>query len=252
MTSFVLKIAALLSMLIDHLTAVFLTDTLISIDEIFGRLAFPLYAFMIVDSFRHLYGERFKKFMIILGIMAIISEPAFDYAMYDSLYYPEIQNQLLQFFSYGLAIWCIRSLKTNWQKILVWLVTIAINHFFALGYGWGGIVLMLIYEYYLKHYEDKSLIWRFTVISLVTLISIPLLGASALMIYLGFEVIPYLLSEESLEYMKLFIPIILSIPFITLYNGKYGNIPKWFRFIYRYFYPAHLYILCIVKMLFLN
>ena len=248
MTSLILKIFALLSMLIDHLGAVFQTQAILSIDEIFGRLAFPLYAFMIVDSFRHLHGERFKKFMIILGVMAIISEPAFDYAMYESFYYPEIQNQLLQFFSYGIAILCVRLLDKKWQKILILLVTIAINYVFSLGYGWGGIVLMLLYQYYLERYEDNNLAWRFIIIGVITLISIPLLGSSALMIYFGFEIIPYLLTESAIEYIKLFIPVLLSIPFIALYNGKYGNIPKWFRYVYRYFYPAHLWILFIVRL----
>ena len=51
MTSFILKIIALLSMLSDHCTDVFGWS---AVGNDFGRLAFPLYAFMIVDSFRHL------------------------------------------------------------------------------------------------------------------------------------------------------------------------------------------------------
>ncbi|MBR4471972.1 MAG: hypothetical protein IKS54_11740 [Erysipelotrichaceae bacterium] len=249
MTSLGLKIIAILSMLMDHVTSVFPNETLVSIDEIIGRLAFPLYAFMIVDSFRHLSGERMKKFMIILGAMAVISEPAFDRAFWGSFYFPYIQNQLLQFFSYGIALVFVRRLNANWQKALVWIVTILLNLKFSLGYGCGGIVLMLMYDWYLEHYSDKSTVWRFIAMSVIMLLAVVILAISVFFIYFGVA----MLFEVSMEYifdcLKAFAPILITIPFMALYNGEYGNIPKWFRVIYRYFYPVHIWILTLIVLL---
>lgn len=38
-------------------------------------------------------------------------------------------------------------------------------------------------------------------------------------------------------------PILLTVPLLALYDGTYGNSPVWFRKLYRWFYPAHLWIL---------
>lgn len=42
----------------------------------------------------------------------------------------------------------------------------------------------------------------------------------------------------------------LAVPFMALYNGEYGNIPVGFRRLYHLFYPAHLYLLAALNLLF--
>ena len=37
--------------------------------------------------------------------------------------------------------------------------------------------------------------------------------------------------------------VFLALPFLALYNGEYGNPPKWAKTAYRIFYPAHLLVL---------
>lgn len=248
MTSFILKIIALISMLADHVAAVFASETLIRIDSVIGRLAFPLYAFMIVDSFHHLSGDRLKKFMIFLGVIGVIIEPAFDCAFFGKIYEFELQNQLLQFFSYGLVFILAGSLKEDWQKTIAWIIAILVNQLLHLGYGGGGLMLMVMFDWYLRHYQDKSLLWRFVAMSVIMLLSVPILTVSTLMMYYETSVLLNLPADYIKECLKGYYPILYSIPILALYNGEYGNIPKWFRLFYRYFYPVHIIILAVIRM----
>ena len=72
MNAFILKIIAMITMLIDHVGAVFnLSDVLRCI----GRTSFPLYALMVVDGCSHLRKDekRLRKYMIFMIVMAIAS-----------------------------------------------------------------------------------------------------------------------------------------------------------------------------------
>ena len=248
MTSFILKITAMLSMIVDHVNSAFPGILNEEFVNIVGRLTFPIYAFMIVDSFRHLSGERMKKFMIILGVMAVISEPAFDRAFFGSFYFPWVQNQLPQFFTFGLAFICAGKVRSGWQKTLIWIAVIVVNQISCIGYAGGGIVLMLMYLWYLEHYKEKSLIWRFGSITAITILTIPILALSIFIMYFGMPWQYDLSPDYIMECLEVHYPILLTIPFTALYNGEYGNIPKWFRTIYRYFYPVHLWILTLLSI----
>ncbi|MBR4461929.1 MAG: hypothetical protein IKS51_05050 [Erysipelotrichaceae bacterium] len=248
MTSLILKIVAMVSMLIDHVNAAYPGILNEEFAEIAGRIAFPIYAFMIVDSFRHLSGKRLKRFMIILGVMAVVSEPAFDKAFYGAFYFPWVQNQLPQFFTYGLTFICAGKIKTDWQKVLIWILAITANQVCCLGYGGGGIVLMLMYLWYLKHHEGQSPVWRFGMVTAITLLAIPVLALSVFVLYFGMPWQYHLSLDYILDCLKVHCPMLLTIPIIVLYSGEYGNIPKWFRIVYRYFYPVHIWILTFIKL----
>ena len=78
MTAFKLKIIALSTMIIDHMGAVF--PHYLGLEfRVVGRLAFPIFVFLLAEGFRHTSSPR--KFLMRLGIFAIISEPFFDLAL---------------------------------------------------------------------------------------------------------------------------------------------------------------------------
>ena len=244
MSSILLKIIAMLSMLSDHIA------TMLGLDGfwlVFGRLAFPLYAFMIVETFRHLKEKRLEKFIVSLTVMAVIVEPAFDYALRGAWFYPLMQNQLLQFLTYGIAYLFSKHTSNRTYRILIWVSTMILNQVLLLGYGFAGIVVMLLFDYYLEHYQKKSLGWRFFAVSYILLLSIPLFIIMEIImgIQYGYEITIQLYITY---YIPLFSPVLLTIPFIALYNGEYGNMPIWFKKFYRYFYVLHLWILAIIRL----
>ena len=59
MTSFVLKIIAMVSMFIDHLGTSYFHNT--TIMNLIGRIAFPIFAFQISEGFIH--TKNLKKYV---------------------------------------------------------------------------------------------------------------------------------------------------------------------------------------------
>jgi hypothetical protein len=77
MTAFILKIIAVITMSIDHIGAVFPYDTPYYFRSI-GRIAMPIYVYLIAEGCT--YSKNINKYMIRLGIFALISEIPFDLA----------------------------------------------------------------------------------------------------------------------------------------------------------------------------
>ena len=97
MSSLVLKITALITMIIDHYGAIFQGNIIIY--RIIGRLAFPIYCFLLVEGYTH--TSNIKKYASRLIAFAIISEIPFDLAFFGKIGF-EHQNIFFTLFI-GLA-----------------------------------------------------------------------------------------------------------------------------------------------------
>ena len=98
MSAEVLKLIALLSMLIDHIGAALVSSPsqLYTVCRKVGRLAFPIFAFFIVEGFIH--TKNIKKYLFRLGIFALLSEIPYDLAFHDRFFDFSGQNVLFTFF----------------------------------------------------------------------------------------------------------------------------------------------------------
>ncbi len=88
MSTFSLKILACITMLIDHITAAFVPVSSVigggsdlsfyMIGRLIGRIAFPIYCFLLVEGFYYTSSRR--KYILRMFLFALISEIPFDMA----------------------------------------------------------------------------------------------------------------------------------------------------------------------------
>ena len=151
--SFTLHILAMLFMLCDHLWA-----TLFPAQEwltCIGRLAFPIFAFMIAEGCY--YTSNVKKYMQRLFLFAVISEIPFNLIMGSSVIYPFHQNVLWTFLLGLLSIQIIeKAKKKQKQWILLLIICLVLFMDYLLGtismvdYNAAGILTVLLFYFFRK------------------------------------------------------------------------------------------------------
>ena len=233
-----LHIMAMLFMLCDHLwgTIVPGNDWLTCI----GRLAFPIYAFMIVEGYFH--TSNLKKYVQRLFVFAVLSEIPFNLAMGSSVIYPFHQNVLWTFLiAIGLIHWNEKARKTGkrWRQLLTGGITLALGSLLGLilmvDYLHAGVLTVLIFYFF-----RRKNWWCF-------------IGQLLCLYYINVEVLSGFAYEINIGGTKYFfvrqgLALLALIP-IWLYRGKQGYHSKALRYLYYGFYPLHLLILAILKMM---
>ncbi len=219
MNVLLLKIIALTTMIIDHYGAIFQSGT--EIYRIIGRLAFPIYCFLLVEGYFH--TSNFKKYAIRLLLFAFISEIPFDLAFYNELGFVH-QNIFFTLFIGLITIHIINDKKTNfkYREIAIVLVSCLLAILLAVDYNVIGIIYILSF-YYTKRFSKTK---RFLSVGLVMFVAN--LGA-------------YILQQFSL----------LALPIISLYNGKLGPKNKLLQVSFYAAYPIHLFLFYLIKNHFL-
>jgi hypothetical protein len=96
MTAFKLKLIALVAMFLDHAAVVFPEHIPLEFRAI-GRLAFPIFAYLLAEGFR--YTKAPEKFLLRLFAFAIISEFPFDLATSGTINFSQTQTFSTHFFS---------------------------------------------------------------------------------------------------------------------------------------------------------
>ena len=210
MTTFLMKWIAVLTMITDHVGRMFFPD--VHIFNIIGRIAFPLFACLLVEGFVH--TGNLKKYMLRMFIFACISEIPYDLAMQETWLEFSRQNTIWTLTLGLLMLALCRKYKYSvWAVAGIAVVCCAAAALLRFDYGAGGIVLILIL-YFLR---DRQ--W---------LKYLAMLGLSVLW-FGGTE-----------------IAAMISIIFMLAYNGKHG---KNMKYMFYWFYPVHLAVLFFIKIL---
>ncbi len=175
-----------------------------------GRLAFPLYCFLLVEGFLH--TRNIKKYTLRLGLFALISEIPFNLALYQTPFDYRMQNVYFTLFIGLLVLTCVRYLEEHHPQRTYLPYVIVLAGMFAAyllqtDYSAFGILLITLL-YFLRSSRNQQTV--FGVICTLPQYTAP-----------------------------------LSFLFIRLYNGERGKqLPKYFFYA---FYPAHLLLLSILR-----
>ena len=207
LNSFQLKSIAIITMLIDHTGAIIFPEYIIF--RLIGRISFPIFCFLLVEGFYHT-GNLFK-YMMRLGIFALVSEIPYDLALYRECVNFERQNVFFTLLVGILMMSAIKKTNSIAVKIVDVILAMWAAQFLCSDYGMKGILLIAIYYFTRDHLAAKGIlgaVWNF-----IWNPSVQGYGALA------------------------------SIP-IMLYNGKKGRSMKYLFYV---FYPVHLLILYFIS-----
>ena len=227
-----LKVIAAISMLVDHIGYIFFPR--IAIFRIIGRLAFPIFAYMIAEGCRHT-RHRWRYLLTMLSIGIVCQVVYF-------MFIPRVYMNILITFSVSVVlIYSLQYAKSQFvqngyvlRKILsciVFVVLVVITYiamyYIRFDYGFLGAMLPVFVSAFHSVGETKFVL------------------DSKIVHILSFSiglVLMCLFSDIAYMYYSL-----LSIPLLVLYSGSRGKLRM--KYFFYLFYPLHLALLYGIAML---
>lgn len=227
-----LKIIAAVSMAVDHTGIIFFPGVVLF--RIFGRLAFPIFAFMIAEGCRYT-KNRVRHFCSVF-LLAAVCQIVYYIALRDT------DMSILMTFSLSiLMIYALQYCKEvlsdpicGWLRqtgaVLLFLLLVSavylLNQWLTIDYGFWGCMVPVFVSLFQDRGEAKSRLDRISVH----------------VVMLGMGLLPLTLTLGGLQYYSF-----LTLPLLLLYSGKRG---KWkLKYFFYVFYPAHLVVLQGIYML---
>lgn len=261
-TGYHLKLIALITMLIDHIAAVVIwrlyvasfgitasmqisdgigdkivvwvannQDMVYSVYEMMryiGRMAFPIYCFLLVEGFLH--TRSVKKYAMRLFLFALVSEIPFDLALTGTWWNTQYSNVFFTLIIGLLMIWALSCVEKfyefwkekNWDKFLGNLILVVTGGFVAIvlggfadivlktDYGMAGVFAIGVI-YMLRNFKEAGFAMSILLLSVMS---------------------------SSSEILAL----LMLIPLMR-YNGARGKNTKY---LFYAFYPVHLFVLALI------
>ena len=285
LSSFIIKLIAFLTMTIDHVGWMLEVNVgsnfiVANIFRYIGRLALPLFCFMIAEGMMH--TKKAGNYILRLGIMATLIAGGFAFIHY-SPFFPgfSIRNQGNIFVDLILGAVAILALKQKqWYLKLLAIIPIGISitsfvvtcleygesiaihwfpfflrcqyHFYSVGMIVLFYVAYLLKDLFLASHSKKtgipveSLVDTQIERKALNLISFGMLVFATIGFFIVGLTIPYdyLYWGPGMQNMA-----IVSGAFILLYSGKRGYNAKWFQYGSYFYYPIHLIIIFAIGLL---
>lgn len=216
-----LKLFACVTMLIDHIgascieagvgTAANCPVSLLKMDPILrliGRLAFPIFCFLLVEGFLHTHDV--KQYLRRLLLFGAVSEIPFDMAFFRMPFYGGHQNV---YWTLALGVIAMAAMQRSqdaagrltWQGGAAAVACALAAELAATDYGAIGVALIAALYLTRKSRTQQSI-----------------LGAGMM------------LFERTAP---------LAFVLTWLYNGQRGRCPQWAKWAFYLFYPVHLMVL---------
>lgn len=231
-----LHILAMGLMLCDHLwAALFPTQEWLTC---IGRIAFPIFAFLAAEGFRHTHNLR--RYLLRLLGAALLSEIPFNLMCSGSVFYPYHQNVLWTFLLALLCIALIEKYRARFRPVFAVPTCAAVVILgFLLGFAamldYYGVGVLTVLTFYF--FNKRNWINRLCQLFCLYYLNVTLLGGYCYVVSLfGHE---FELAQQGFALLAL-------IP-IWLYRGRQGPHGKAFRIFCYAFYPAHMLLLFLAR-----
>lgn len=255
MSGFTLKVIALVAMLMDHIIksgvlpqgmlmerfglSMMASYYLIHGFEWVGRIAFPIFAYMIAEGCRK--TKNISRYIARLLLFGVVSEIPFDLALHPvnvfsgtgRLYITAFRHMNIGF-TLALGATAIalyrKSRDANRpmpQALIAPALCILAGGLLAVDYSWFGVLLVL--AAYLPGTKGRRLL------AMAAVLTVLYLGYASIW-FRNFSV------NNVVELLSAFAGLLL----IALYDGRRGREHKWLFYV---FYPLHLSLLFLLRLL---
>lgn len=213
LSSTALKLIAMAAMLVDHIGFLFFPHELLW--RAIGRLAFPLFAFLIAEGFEKTHNvSRYGKRLI---LFAALSQLPYSLVL-AATGTPQTLNIFFTL-SAGLLALALLARFPYKKSVPLVLFIVVLAQYLRIDYGAYGILTILASHLFIHRKTTGG----------IALIFLPIFYT----LYLT------LVGVTPIQFLALF-----SVPFIALYRGERGrNLPRAFLY---WFYPAHLFIFWLI------
>lgn len=219
-----LKLIACAAMLLDHVAAVLVYDReLYILMRAIGRLAFPIFCFLLVEGAH--YTKSPGKYALRLLLGAILSEIPFDFALFGGISWMHQSVMVTLLLGFG-ALWVMKKCGNIFLKILSALPFILLGDLLMTDYGSFGVLLIAM----LGFFRDLPMGKLMQCVSVCMVCSM----IPSFNLQIGFL-------EISLELIGC-----LSIFPMLLYFGHKQTKNKAVQWAFYLFYPVHLMVLALI------
>lgn len=202
---------AMITMLIDHIGAIFYPDQLIY--RLIGRIAFPIYVFLSMLGYQR--TSNFKRYFIRLITLALVSQLPFQLA-FDT-------NHINAIGTLTVSVAVLKCIDIFKQKYIlngiIILIAAILLQYLNFDYGAYGLLLMLIYRFFIHK------------------------PAIVLLAQLTIEILFIFISHWGIQFFSLFVTLFLAYRQQLLVQLDRLRAPNW---LWRLFYPIHLTFLCLI------
>ena len=223
-----LKIIACVTMLLDHIGAVFMPSivnyNLYYALRIVGRLAFPIYCFLLAEGVAHTKNPVKYGLRLFVGIL--LAEIPFDLALFGRFSWDHQSVMVTLFLGFGMALIIQKLDRTKLVPVIAFAF---LAELFQTDYGaWGvGMIALFVLT---RERKDRNMIQT-----------------------LMLAAICYLMNSASVPIFGIRLPIelfaVLALIPIFLYTGKKSTGSKAVQTMFYLFYPVHLLVLYMITLL---
>jgi len=247
MTMFALKVIAVVTMIVDHVATIIIMANphLVEANPIVfnymryvGTISFPIFAYLIANGCVH--TKNIYKYLVRLGILAIISEVPYDLAFWGHGGGISFLNNTNIFYTLFLGVGAVavyewlRDVTRNIPVVNLVVPVLAVVPFFAssqiLGSDFSGVGVPLIFFLYV--FDPMKKPFRIVIMTV------------NLLFYYGRHFIPAIaMSAPPAMFQHVALALgfsLISVVLVAFYNQKIGVNSPWVKWGFYAFYPLHI------------
>ena len=278
LSGFWLKIIALLTMTIDHVgwaLAEFVSPNYFLVEpfRFIGRIALPLFCFMIVEGVIH--TKNFGKYALRLGIMATAISIAIAFVewspFFDGFSIRGEGNIFLDLLLGALSVYLLRRKEIGFKLLAILPLGIGVASTIATCYEWSGNAIVHWYPFFLRTQYD-FLSFAFIVIFYLAYIIKDLyfkirtenegvpsdlyvgtdiervaINVISFVLFITIVLLFHFFSDVLMaKYYSTQVFAIFAGAFVLLYNGQRGYNSKYFQYGGYIYYPIHILVIALI------